>query len=183
MAVDGKIQVAGDASKSITWKQACAKLGAKPITERGRQPAKDEGNLNDNGVGGVAMAEVEVDTETGIIAVKKTVAVQDVGLVISLKTAESQVYGAVIMGICAALYEERIFDQQTGRALNADMEYYKLSGAGDIEAAGDPDGDGVATRLFADEPNPFSPSCGAAPDPICWSSDHTGVQADVNCLF
>lgn len=55
--------------------------------------------------------------------------------------------------------------------------------SGDIEGAGDPDGDGVATRLFADEPNPFSPTCGPAPDPICWSSDHTGVQADVNCLF
>jgi endonuclease/exonuclease/phosphatase family metal-dependent hydrolase len=55
--------------------------------------------------------------------------------------------------------------------------------SGDVEATGDPDGDGVATRLFADVPNPFAPSCGAAPDPICWSSDHTGVQADVNCAL
>jgi xanthine dehydrogenase YagR molybdenum-binding subunit len=132
VAVDGRIQVAGDPSKSMTWKQACAKLGTRKIEELGRQPAKEEGNLNDNGVGGVMMAEVEVDTETGIIAVKKSVVAQDVGLVIDLKTAESQVFGAVIMGICAALYEERIFDQQTGKMLNADMEFYKLSGAGDI---------------------------------------------------
>jgi xanthine dehydrogenase YagR molybdenum-binding subunit len=132
VAVDGRIQVEGDSSKSIAWKAACAKLGTKPISELGRQPAKGEGNLNDSGVGGVMMSEVEVDTETGIIAVKKSVVVQDVGLVVSLKTCESQVYGAVIMGICAALYEERIFDQQTGKMLNADMEFYKLSGAGDI---------------------------------------------------
>ena len=48
------------------------------------------------------------------------------------------------------------------------------------EPAGDPDGDGVATRLFADEPNPFA-ACGPSPAAVCWASDHTGVQADVNC--
>lgn len=50
-----------------------------------------------------------------------------------------------------------------------------------IETAGDPDGDGVATRLFADEPNPFSPGCGPAPAAICWPSDHVGMQADLAC--
>ncbi|MGH7894484.1 MAG: endonuclease/exonuclease/phosphatase family protein [Candidatus Binatia bacterium] len=50
-----------------------------------------------------------------------------------------------------------------------------------VEAAGDGDGDGIATRLFADEPNPFAPACGPSPAAICWSSDHTGVQADLNC--
>jgi xanthine dehydrogenase YagR molybdenum-binding subunit len=131
-AVDGRVQVAGDATKNMTWKAACAKLGTSNISEVGKQPARDEGNLNDSGVGGAHMAEVEVDTETGIVTVKKVVAVQDCGLVISLKTAESQVYGAVIQAVCNSLYEERIFDQQTGRMLNADMEFYKLSGIGDI---------------------------------------------------
>jgi xanthine dehydrogenase YagR molybdenum-binding subunit len=36
------------------------------------------------------------------------------------------------MGICGALLEERVMDQQTGRMLNADMEFYKLAGIGDI---------------------------------------------------
>jgi xanthine dehydrogenase YagR molybdenum-binding subunit len=58
--------------------------------------------------------------------------VQDCGLIINPKLADSQVYGAVIMGICAALTEERVMDQQTGRMLNPDMEFYKLSGIGDI---------------------------------------------------
>jgi len=60
------------------------------------------------------------------------VAVQDCGLVIDLKTAESQVYGALIMGVCYALYEEKIMDAQTGRMLNPNMEFYKLAGIGDI---------------------------------------------------
>jgi endonuclease/exonuclease/phosphatase family metal-dependent hydrolase len=50
-----------------------------------------------------------------------------------------------------------------------------------LDGPTDADGDGTATRLFADEPNPFAPACGPSPDPICWASDHTGVQADVNC--
>ena len=91
-----------------------------------------EHRVADSGVGGAQMAEVEVDTETGIVTMKKLVAVHDCGLVINLKTAESQVYGAVIEGICEALYEHRIFDQQTGKMLNADMEFYKLAGIGDI---------------------------------------------------
>jgi endonuclease/exonuclease/phosphatase family metal-dependent hydrolase len=52
---------------------------------------------------------------------------------------------------------------------------------GALDSAADDDADQTATRLFADVPNPFAPMCGAAPDPICWSSDHDGVQADINC--
>ena len=36
------------------------------------------------------------------------------------------------MSVCAAIMEERVMDQQIGRVLNADMEFYKLAGAGDI---------------------------------------------------
>jgi len=78
------------------------------------------------------MAEVEVDTETGVVKVKKMVAVQDCGLVIDLKTAESQVFGALIMGISYALYEEKIYDNNTGRMLNPNMEFYRLAGIDDI---------------------------------------------------
>jgi len=127
-AWDGKIQVIGNPSKSISWKQACAKLGASPITGMGRtNPA-----LMSSGVGGVQMSEVEVDTETGIVRMMKHVAVQDCGLIIDLKTAESQVYGACIMGVGYALYEEKIMDQLTGVCLNPNMEFYKLAGLGDV---------------------------------------------------
>jgi xanthine dehydrogenase YagR molybdenum-binding subunit len=58
--------------------------------------------------------------------------VQDCGLIINPKTAESQCYGACTMSICGALYEERVMDQQTGRMLNPNMEFYKLAAIGDI---------------------------------------------------
>ena len=78
------------------------------------------------------MADVSVDMETGRVKMNRFVAVQDCGLVINPKTADSQVFGAVIMSICSALSEERVMDQNTGRVLNADMEFYKLAGIGDI---------------------------------------------------
>ena len=130
VAEDGRIFVKDDPSRSLTWKQATARLGVTPITATGANPGP--GRLIDSGVGGIQMAEVSVDTETGIVRLVKLVGVQDCGLVVSLKTAESQVYGGMIMGVCYALTEERIFDPATGRPLNADMEFYKLAGIGDV---------------------------------------------------
>ncbi|MFZ0924149.1 MAG: xanthine dehydrogenase family protein, partial [Candidatus Acidiferrales bacterium] len=127
-AWNGKIQLLGDPSKSIPWKQACAKLGTASITGTGRT----NNALMSSGVGGVQMSEVEVDTETGIVRMIKHVAVQDCGLVIDVQTAESQLYGASIMGICYALFEEKIMDQPTGRCLNPNMEFYKLASIADI---------------------------------------------------
>ncbi len=129
-AVGGKIQVIGDASKSMNWKEACTKLGVTPITARGKQPG--QGTLASAGVGGCQMADVSVDIETGIVKMNKFVAVQDCGLIIDLKTAESQVFGAMIMGVTYALYEEKIMDDHSGRMLNGNMEFYKLAGLRDI---------------------------------------------------
>jgi xanthine dehydrogenase YagR molybdenum-binding subunit len=133
-AVDSRIQVKGNPNKAMSWKQAAQKLGPSKIEEMGENvpaQAAREG-LNTLGAAGVQMAEVEVDTETGIVKMRKLVAVQDCGLVVNPKTAESQVFGACIMSICSALFEERVMDAVTGRVLNPDMEFYKLAGLPDI---------------------------------------------------
>jgi len=127
-----RLAVKADLNRQMTWRQACNKLGARSISVIGRQPEPGGGKLADSGVGGVQMADVSVDTETGIITMNKMVAVQDCGLVINLKTAESQVYGALIMGISTALWEERVYDEASGKLLNADMEFYQLPGIGDV---------------------------------------------------
>ena len=129
-ATGGQIRVKNDPAKSLSWKQATAKLGVTPINAMGKNPGP--GNLISSGVGGAQMADVSVDTETGIVKMNKMVAVQDCGLIIDMKTAESQVYGALIMGICYSLYEERVMDEATGRMLNPNMEFYKLAGIADI---------------------------------------------------
>jgi xanthine dehydrogenase YagR molybdenum-binding subunit len=132
-AVGGKIQEIGKPANSMTWKQACAKLGTQPLTMRGKNPGKPGSEvLTTANVGGVQMADVSVDIETGIVKMNNFVAVQDCGLIIDLKTTESQVFGAMIMGVCYSLYEERVMDAQTGKMLNPNMEFYKLAGLRDI---------------------------------------------------
>ena len=68
------------------------------------KPAGAEG-LASVGVGGCQFAEVAVDIETGVVRVKKIVAIQDSGLIIDRLTWESQVYGGVIMGLNYGLFE------------------------------------------------------------------------------
>jgi xanthine dehydrogenase YagR molybdenum-binding subunit len=88
--------------------------------------------VSNGGVGGVQVAEVMVDTETGVVRVKQIVAVQDCGLLVNKLACESQVAGGVIMGLNYALFEELIADGQTGRIVNPDMEHYKLGGINDM---------------------------------------------------
>ena len=127
------VRVKADPSRALSWKQACSKLGALPVTARGKNPDKTKPpDLSNSGVGGVGMADVEVDMETGVVKVKKMVAVQDCGLIIDLKMAESSCFGALVMGISYALYEEKVMGQTTGRMLNPNMEFYRLAGLNDI---------------------------------------------------
>ncbi len=129
-AVGGSIRVKSAPSRSMSWKDACARLGTQPIQALGKNPGP--GDLISSGVGGAVMADVSVDTETGIVKMNKMVCVQDCGLIISMKTAESQVYGAMIMGIATTLYEEKIMDNNLGTMLNPNMDFYRLAGIGDV---------------------------------------------------
>ena len=133
-ASGGVIRQADNPSTKMSWKDACASLGPSPITKRGvNVPGESaKAGLISQGVGGAQIAEVSVDVETGVVTLNEMVAVQDCGLIINLKTAESQVYGALIMGITYALYEEAVYDARTGRMLNADMEFYRLAGIKDV---------------------------------------------------
>jgi xanthine dehydrogenase YagR molybdenum-binding subunit len=110
------------------WLQACARLGENPVTGTGNWQA----GYSNNGVGGVQIAEVAVDTETGVVKCTRIVAVQDCGMIINKLACESQVAGGVIMGVNYALLEERIMDRLTGRQCNPDMEFYKLGGIQDM---------------------------------------------------
>ncbi len=122
------IYVVSDRTKTLTWEQAAGQLGMESISEGGNW---DE-ELRQNGVAGTQFAEVEVDTETGIIKVLKIVAVQDCGLAINRLTTESQINGGVIMGLGQAMFEERLMDSQVGRMVNANLEDYKVPGSLEI---------------------------------------------------
>src|SRR5262249_33633127 len=111
-------------ARGANWNGACKKLGVQPLVTQGQWR---EG-LSNNNTGGVQFAEVEVDTETGFVKVKKILVVQDGGLILNRLTCESQLNGGVIMGMGSALYEERVMDKSPGVMLNPSFETCKLSG-------------------------------------------------------
>jgi xanthine dehydrogenase YagR molybdenum-binding subunit len=118
----------GQASRSLSFREACRMLGTIPVSVDGQW----ERGLSAGGTSGVQFAEVEVDIETGITKVKKIVCVQDCGLIVDLKTAETQCYGGIISGVNYAVFEERILDRNTANMVNPNMEWYHMAGQSDI---------------------------------------------------
>src|SRR5262249_41454865 len=128
VAEDGRIHVKGDSSKSLAWKDACKHLGTEPVSVDG---AWTDG-LSSSGTSGVQFSEVTVDIETGIVRVKRILAMQDCGLIVDKLTAESQVYGGIIAALNFALFEDRLLDRVTGQMVNPNMEMYLLAGMSDV---------------------------------------------------
>ena len=128
---EGRIGVPGS-DKSLTWKQACALLGIQPLEVNASFQRGTDSPLSNSGVGGVQMAHVAVDTDTGVVKIKKIVAVQDMGLIVNPMSAKSQIYGAVIMAIAYSLFEQRINDPTTGAFVNSELANYRLPRLGDI---------------------------------------------------
>ena len=131
-ASNGSISVAGYSDKSVSWKQACRLIGIQPLEVTSSYKRGDDSPLSSSNVAGCQMAHVAVDTDTGVVKIIRMVAVQDMGLVINRKTAESQIYGALIMSIASALFEQRINDPQTGAFINSELDSYRLPRLGDI---------------------------------------------------
>ncbi len=128
VASGGRIHVKDNASKGMSWKDACKLIGTEPISVDG----KWEEGLSSVGTSGVQFAEAEVDIETGIVRLKRVLTVQDCGLIVDQLTAESQVYGGITGAINFALYEDRILDRRTGQMVNPNMEWYLIAGMSDI---------------------------------------------------
>ena len=123
-AADGKIFVAGKPGKSVTFKQAAAKMAGEVIDCVAERKMQYEMLRRD--IAGTQFAEVEVDVETGEVRVVKMVSVNDCGLPVNSLTAESQVIGAMIQGASWALLEDRTLDRNMGTMVNPNLEWYKI---------------------------------------------------------
>lgn len=93
--------------------------------------ARGEGSHNfPNLVFGCQIAEVEVDTETGLVKVLNIVAAHDVGKAINPRAVEGQLEGGIVQGIGYALTEGIM--EQDGRTLNPSFLDYKILSSPDI---------------------------------------------------
>ncbi len=80
---------------------------------------------------GTHLCAVDVDTETGSVAIRTYVAVDDVGTVVNPQIVEGQVHGGLAQGIAQALYEEAVYDDM-GNLVTGTMVDYYLPSAPDL---------------------------------------------------
>lgn len=122
-------QVWAPNGEAMTFNAACALL-PEAVTVSGTR--MDKAKWGSDTTTGVHFVEVEVDTRTGKVTVKRVLAIHDAGRILNPLTAESQIIGGVIGGMNYALFEERIMDKESGMMLNANLESYKIGGSRDM---------------------------------------------------
>ncbi len=123
-AREGKVFVIAKPGKTLTFKQAAAKISGEQVAATAERNKQYETFRSD--IAGTQFCEVEVDTETGEVKILKMVSVNDCGIPVNSLTAESQVIGALIQGASWALFENRLLDRSYGTMVNPNLESYKI---------------------------------------------------------
>ena len=81
---------------------------------------------------GCHMAEVEVDPDTGSIAVLRYIVCDDVGRAVNPMIVRGQVHGGVAQGVGQAFMEHTVYDPASGQLLSGSLMDYALPRAGDL---------------------------------------------------
>jgi len=122
---DGRFTVAGTDRAVGLFELAAAHPGTLAAAERfqGRIPAYPTG---------CAVCELEIDPETGAVAIEGWAAVDDVGRAINPLIVEGQTHGGIAQGIGQALFEDLAYDDSSGQPRGASFLDYCLPRADDL---------------------------------------------------
>jgi carbon-monoxide dehydrogenase large subunit len=123
---------------------------------------------------GAHLAVVEVESETGNVSILSYVAVDDCGRVLNHYLTEAQIQGSLAQGVGQALYEEVVYDEESGQPLTATLMDYALPNAEQI-----PD----FVTDFIETPSPFNPlGAKGAGEAGCIAAPPTIVNAVLDAL-
>tara|TARA_X000000950_G_scaffold189633_1_gene229230 strand:- start:343 stop:2409 length:2067 start_codon:yes stop_codon:yes gene_type:complete len=81
---------------------------------------------------GAHICELEIDKFSGFVKILNYTVVDDFGKVINPLLLEGQVHGGIAQGIGQALFEETIYDDETGQLLNGSFMDYAIPRASDM---------------------------------------------------
>jgi xanthine dehydrogenase YagR molybdenum-binding subunit len=127
---DGKIVVAADPGRAVSFREAAQKMPGEVIACLADRKRQFEAVRQD--LAATQFAEVEVDVETGVIRVLKMVGVNNCGIPINPLTAANQLIGGQIQGASWAVFEHRTLDRNVGTMVNPNLEAYKILGPADM---------------------------------------------------
>ena len=83
---------------------------------------------------GCHVAEVEIDPETGRVALVRYVSVDDFGRLINPMITAGQLQGGVAQGIGQAMLERTVYEEESGQLLSASLLDYALPRSDDLPA-------------------------------------------------
>jgi xanthine dehydrogenase YagR molybdenum-binding subunit len=81
---------------------------------------------------GAQFCELKVNRYTAEVRVQRVTTVMDIGKVVNLKAARSQVIGGVVFGIGLALLEQSELEPSSGRFANANLSDYLVAANADV---------------------------------------------------
>ena len=135
---DGRFTVAGT-DRSLDLAEV-----AKTAFQKPRLPADIEPGLYEHGefgmgVGGAPtypngshLAEVEIDADTGRVALVRYAAVDDAGNILNPMLFDGQVHGGIVQGAGQALMEDINYDRDSGQLLTGSFMDYAMPRADDF---------------------------------------------------
>jgi xanthine dehydrogenase YagR molybdenum-binding subunit len=135
--------VAGGSSGTTTWGTAVVEAARNLIERHGERPdagSSAMGRARKNEAAeqyamhayGAQFVAVEVDPDTGEIAVPRALGVFAAGRIVNPRTARSQFLGGMTMGLSTALWEQSTMDAVTGHYINHDLAAYHVATCADI---------------------------------------------------
>jgi 4-hydroxybenzoyl-CoA reductase subunit alpha len=119
----------------------------EPLTARGFYTPRNKGLVSPAFSFGAQVAEVSVDSDTGLVKVDRMYTAHDCGVPLNRMAVEGQLEGAIHMGLGYALMED--FYMEEGRTLNKNFLDYKIAAAEDM-----PPGESVEIEVYEPE-GPF----------------------------
>ncbi len=120
---DGTFRIAGTDRSATLWEVA------REAAER------VDGGLNDTFTrepqastfpNGCHIVELEVDPDTGAVQLDRYTVVDDFGAVINPLTLAGQVHGGIVQGLGQALYEDTVYDPESGQLVSGSFMDYCL---------------------------------------------------------
>jgi carbon-monoxide dehydrogenase large subunit len=78
---------------------------------------------------GTHICAMEVDTETGMVKIRKYACVDDVGTIVNPLIVEGQIHGGLAQGIAQALFEEAVYDADGNLTTGSFVDYLVPSAA------------------------------------------------------
>lgn len=125
---DGRFRIAGT-DRAVGLFEVAKRARAKKVDLKGLGEFTPPAATFPNGC---HICELEIDPETGRVAVERMTMVDDFGRVINPLLLAGQVHGGVAQGLGQALFERTVYDPESGQLVSGSLMDYALPRAADV---------------------------------------------------